>query len=321
MQRFIIQRFIHALTILFGVSILVFTLVEIAPGDAVDGLIKPEQQVTPEYKEQLRRQLGLDDPAPIRYVRWLGRAVTGDFGYSLSSRKPISEMIGTRIAPTLEVVGLALVISVVLGVATGVIAAVKQYSIIDYLVTLFAFTWLSIPGFFLGLLMIYVFAVRLNWFPAFGSSTADADNVLIDRLHHLILPAVTLGLELTAALTRYTRSSLLEVLKSDYMRTGRAKGLSESSVIVSHGLRNALIPIITVIAFRLPYMISGAVIIETVFQWPGLGLLAKNAAMQKDYPLVMALALAVTLVVVISSFVADIAYSPVDPRIRFGSGR
>ncbi|MEA2523334.1 MAG: peptide/nickel transport system permease protein [Thermomicrobiales bacterium] len=318
MRKYLIQRFIHSVTILFGISVLVFVLVELAPGDVVDAMISPEDFVTPEVKAQLRTELGLDEPAPVRYVRWLGRTVQGDFGYSLASRKPISEMILARMPTTLELVGFALVLSVVLGVGTGVIAAVKQYSWADYLATFSAFAWLSIPEFFLGMLMIYLFAVRLNWFPAFGTSTAGAENHLLDRLDHLILPGITLGLGLTAALTRYTRSSLLEVLKSDYMTTARAKGLQERSVIVRHGLRNALIPIITVVAFRMPYLISGAVIIETVFQWPGLGFLTLNAATQKDYPLIMALALAVSVIVIVSSFVADVAYSFIDPRIRYG---
>ncbi|MEA2584278.1 MAG: peptide/nickel transport system permease protein [Thermomicrobiales bacterium] len=318
MRKYLIQRFIHSVTILFGISVLVFVLVELAPGDVVDAMISPEDFVTPEVKAQLRTELGLDEPAPVRYVRWLGRTVQGDFGYSLASRKPISEMILARMPTTLELVGFALVLSVVLGVGTGVIAAVKQYSWADYLATFSAFAWLSIPEFFLGMLMIYLFAVRLNWFPAFGTSTAGAENHLLDRLDHLILPGITLGLGLTAALTRYTRSSLIEVLNSDYMTTARAKGLQERSVIVRHGLRNALIPIITVVAFRMPYLISGAVIIETVFQWPGLGFLTLNAATQKDYPLIMALALAVSVIVIASSFVADVAYSFIDPRIRYG---
>ncbi|MGH2558247.1 MAG: ABC transporter permease [Thermomicrobiales bacterium] len=316
MRTYLLHRLTHALTILLGISVLVFVMVEVAPGDAVDAMIPPESFVDDDVKERMRDRLGLDEPAPIRYARWLGRAVSGDFGYSLTSRKPIGDIILTRLPTTLQLVGFALVVSVVVGVTTGIVSAVKQYSWIDYLTTLFAFTWISIPGFFLGLLMIYVFAVRLQWFPAFGATSADAQHPVLDRLHHLVLPGLTLGLELTAALTRYTRSSLLEVLHADYMRTARAKGLRDRVVIVRHGLSNALIPIITVIAFRLPYLISGAVIIETVFQWPGLGFLALTAANQKDYPLVMALALAVTLVVVVSSFVADVAYSLVDPRIR-----
>ena len=318
MRTYLIQRFIHSVTILFGISVLVFVLVELAPGDVVDSMISPEDFVTPEVKAQMRKELGLDEPAPIRYVQWLGRMVQGDFGYSLAARKPINDMILARMPTTLELVGFALFISLVLGVGTGVIAAVKQYSWADYLATFSAFAWLSIPEFFLGMLMIYFFAVRLDWFPAFGTSTAGAEHHVLDRLDHLVLPGITLGLGLTAALTRYTRSSLLEVLNSDYMTTARAKGLRERSVIVRHGLRNALIPIVTVVAFRMPYLISGAVIIETVFQWPGLGFLTLNAATQKDYPLIMALALAVSVVVIVSSFLADIAYSLVDPRIRYG---
>jgi peptide/nickel transport system permease protein len=230
----------------------------------------------------------------------------------------VTEIIMARLPATLQLVGMAMVFSIIVGVSTGIVSALRQYSFVDYVATFFSFFWLSIPGFFLGLLMIYLFAVRLNWFPVFGASSPGAAYPVLDRLHHLILPASVLGLELAAALTRYTRASLIEVMRADYMRTARAKGLREHSVIVRHGLKNALIPVITVVAFRMPYLISGAIVIETVFQWPGLGLLTLNAANQKDYPLVLALALAVTIVVVVSSFVADVAYSIVDPRIRLG---
>jgi len=315
---YLVHRLFHAITILLGISVLVFIFVELAPGDAIDALMPPESLSTPEAKEAMRERLGLNDPAPLRYTQWLQRAVTGDLGYSLTSRRPVTDIIMARLPETLQLVGVAMIFSVIVGVSTGIISAIKQYSWIDYLATFFSFFWLSIPGFFLGLLMIYIFAVKLNWFPVFGASTAGTENPILDRMHHLILPASVLGLELAAALTRYTRASLLEVLRSDYMRTARAKGLHERAVIVRHGLKNALIPIITVIAFRMPYLISGAIVIETVFQWPGLGLLTLNAANQKDYPLVMALAMAVTIVVVVSSFIADVAYSIVDPRIRIG---
>jgi peptide/nickel transport system permease protein len=315
---YLLQRLFHALTILIGTSLLIFIFVELAPGDAVDAMLPPEAMANANAKERMREQLGLNDPAPIRYVQWLGRTVTGDLGYSLTSKKPVTDIIFARLPTSLQLVGAGLVISIVIGITTGIVAAIKQYSWIDYITTFFSFFWLSVPGFFLGLLVIYIFAVRLNWFPAFGATSAGAEHPVLDRLHHLILPGFALGLDLAAALTRYTRASLLEVMHQDYMRTARAKGLKEWSVIVRHGLKNALIPIITVIAFRLPYLISGAVIIETVFQWPGIGLLLLNAATQKDYPLVLALGLIVTLVVVISSFVADVAYSIVDPRIRIG---
>jgi peptide/nickel transport system permease protein len=315
---YLLQRLFHALTILVGVSLLIFIFVELAPGDAVDAMLPPESFTSEAAKERMRENLGLNDPAPLRFIQWLGRTATGDLGYSLTSQEPITEIVSARLPSTLLLVGFALVVSIVIGVITGIVSAIKQYSWIDYITTFFSFFWLSIPGFFLGLLMIYFFAVRLNWFPAFGATSPDAEYPFFDRLQHLILPGVTLGLELAAALTRYTRASLLEVMHADYIRTARAKGLREWAVIVRHGLKNALIPIITVVAFRLPYLISGAVIIETVFQWPGLGFLLLNSARQKDYPLVMALGLAVTFVVVVSSFLADVAYSVADPRIRIG---
>lgn len=316
MTGYLLQRLFHGITVLLGVSVLVFLAVELAPGDAVDALLPPESFASPEARERMREDFGLNDPAPLRYAQWLGRTVTGDLGYSLTSQQPITEIVMRRLPTTLQLVGFALAISIVVGVTCGVIAAIRQYSWIDYVMTFFSFFWISIPAFFMGLALIYLFAVRLGWFPVFGASSAGADSPVLDRLHHLILPGLTLGLELAAALTRCTRASLLEVLHTDYLRTARAKGLGERSVIVRHALKNALIPIITVIAFRLPYLIGGAVIIETVFQWPGLGLLMLNAATQKDYPLVMGLGLIVTLVVVVSSFLADVAYTLVDPRIR-----
>jgi peptide/nickel transport system permease protein len=310
------QRFMHGITVLLGVSILVFIAVELAPGDVVDSLMPPESFATPEAKAQMREKLGLDDPAPLRYLHWLGRTVTGDLGYSLTSHRPIGEQVMRRLPATLQLVGFALVVSIVIGVTTGVISAMRQYSWVDYLTTFFAFFWISVPGFFMGLIMIYLLAVKAGWFPVFGATSAGAEYPALDRLHHMVLPGLTLGLELAAALTRYTRASLLEVLHADYLRTARAKGLPERAVIVRHGLKNALIPVITIVAFRLPYLIGGAVVIETVFQWPGLGLLTLDAATNKDYPLVMGVALMVTLVVVVSSFLADVAYSIADPRIR-----
>lgn len=316
MTQYLVQRLVHGLTVLLGVTVLVFVAVELAPGDAVDAMMPPESFTSEEAKARMREDLGLNDPAPLRYAQWLGRAVRGDLGYSLTSQDPIGEVIMRRLPATLQLVGVALAISVVVGIGLGIVAAIRQYSWVDYLTTLFAFFWLSVPGFFMGLAVIYLLAVRLGWFPVFGASDAGDAHPVLDRLHHLVLPGTVLGLELAAALTRYTRASLLEVLNADYLRTARAKGLQERFVILRHALKNALIPVITVIATRMPALIGGAVVIETVFQWPGLGLLTLNAAHQKDYPLVMGLAMIVTIVVVVSSFVADVAYSLIDPRIR-----
>lgn len=320
MSKYLLRRAMHLIPILLGISAVVFVLVELAPGDPVDALIPPGTiGVSEDVRERVREEYGLNEPAPLRYIHWLRRAVVGDFGYSISSNQPITDIVVGRLPATLQLVGFALVMSIALGIITGVTSAVKQYSWIDYLVTLFSFAWLSVPMFFLGLMVIYIFAVKLNWFPAFGITSPGQSgfDAVIDRLHHLILPGITLGLELTAALTRYVRSSLLDVLAKDYMRTARAKGLAERLVVVRHGLRNALIPMITVIALRLPILFGGAVVVETVFQWPGLGTLALSAANQRDYPLVMALALFMSTVVVLSNFLADVAYAIVDPRIRY----
>lgn len=316
MTTYLLHRLLHGITVLIGVSLLVFIAVELAPGDVVDAMLPPESFSSEAAKEQMRERYGLNDPAPLRYVQWLGRTATGDLGYSLTSSQPVIDDILRRLPATLQLVGFAMAISIVIGVSSGIIAAIRQYSATDYLVTFFSFVWLSIPGFFLGLLLIYVFAVQLKWFPVFGATSPSAQYPVLDRLHHLILPGLTLGLELAAALTRYTRASMLDVLHADYLRTARAKGLQERAVVTRHALKNALIPVITVIAVRLPYLIGGAVIIETVFQWPGLGTLMLNAATQKDYPMVMGLALIITGVVVASSLLADLAYSLVDPRIR-----
>ncbi len=316
MGQFLLQRLLHGLTVVLGVSLLIFIAVELSPGDAVDAMMPPESLTTDEARERIREQLGLNDPAPLRYIQWLGRVLQADLGYSLTSRQPVADAVLAKLPSTLQLVGFALAASVVIGVGSGIIAAVKQYSWIDYLTTLMSFFWLSIPGFFLGLGMIYIFAVRLGWFPSFGASTAGAQYPMLDRLHHLALPGLTLALELAATLTRYTRASLLDVLHMDYLRTARAKGLSEPRVLSAHALRNALIPITTVVAVRIPYLVGGAVIIETVFQWPGLGTLMLNASLQKDYPVVMGLALIITILVVLSNFIADVTYSLIDPRVR-----
>lgn len=317
MRTYFLRRISLAIPIVLGISIVVFTLLSLSPGDALQAMIPLEVQVSEADMEALRAQLGLDKPAPLRYVAWLGQVLRGNLGYSFTTRQPILPMILGRLPATLQLMFFSLLLSTVLGIVTGVIAAVKQYSAYDYGLTVFSFFWLSVPGFFLALLMIYIFAVRLDLFPAFGYSSAGAANVWLDRIHHLILPGFTLGLELTAALTRYVRSSLLEVLKNDYVRTARAKGLRERLVVLRHAFPNAVIPVITVIGLRLPALFGGSIVIETVFQWPGMGSMVILAANGRDYPVVMAVSLFSTTLVVASSVLTDLAYAWVDPRIRY----
>jgi peptide/nickel transport system permease protein len=213
--------------------------------------------------------------------------------------------------------GVSLLFSIVLGVTLGIVSALKQYSVLDYLLTVLGFIGLSIPVFFLGMILIYVFSLRLDWLPTSGMGTAGEEYSLVDNLRHLILPALSLGILRTAIFMRYTRTSVLDVLGSDYLRTARAKGLKENSVIIGHALRNALIPIITIVGLTLPVLFGGAVIIETIFQWPGIGLLYITAVNQRDHPMIMGLALISSIVVLASNLLTDLTYAAADPRIRY----
>lgn len=316
MFAYVFRRLLHTIVVILGVSLLTFTAVELAPGDVIDSLAPPESFTTEEAKEKLREELGLNDAAPVRFVKWLGRAIQGDLGYSLTSRQPVTDVIGGRLPATLLLMGFALVFSTILGVSLGVFAARHQNTWLDVVSTMFSFLWLSIPSFFLGLGLIYLLSVKSGILPSSGMSSHNATNIAWDRASHLILPGITLGMDLTAALIRFVRSSMIEVMKEDYLRTARAKGLNERQTLFGHAFRNAMIPIVTVIAFRIPVLIGGAVIIETIFQWPGLGTLTLTAAKAKDYPIIMGIGLTLTLVAVLSNLIADIAYGLIDPRIR-----
>lgn len=317
MRTFVMRRVLLTIPIVLGISLIVFTLVNLAPGDVLSAMIPLDQSVSESELEAMRKQLGLDQPAPIRYLKWLGQVAQGNLGYSYATHRPILPLILARLPATLQLMAFALVFSTILGVATGVLAAVKQYSFFDYLLTILSFFWISVPGFFLALLMIYVFAVKVDIFPAFGYSSVDSASPFWDKVHHLLLPGITLGLELTAALTRYARASLLEVLHNDYVHTARAKGLAYKWIVLKHALPNAIIPVITVIGLRLPALFGGAIVIERVFQWPGMGSMVIAAANGRDYPVVMAVSLFTTTLVVVSSLLTDLAYAWVDPRIRY----
>jgi peptide/nickel transport system permease protein len=264
----------------------------------------------------MRAALGLDRPIPVRYVLWLGQAVQGNFGYSYATGQPVLTRIGVRIGPTLELMGVALSISTVVGVLFGVFAALRMYSFWDYFLSVVSLFGLSVPAFFFALVALYIFAARLKVLPAFGMATGTGPMALGDHLYHLILPATVLSLELMASLTRYARSAMLEVLKSDFVTTARAKGLSESVVIWRHAFRAAVLPLITIVSLRMPLLVGGAIIIETMFQWPGIGLLSIQAIQQRDYPVLMGLTFMVSALVLASNLVADVLYALADPRIR-----
>jgi len=316
MTSYIVRRVLACIPVLLGVTVLLFILVDLMPGDAVTAMMTPEAPTSKAQLREMRERLGLDQPWLVRYGRWLWQLLHGNLGYSYVTLQPVTTLISARLGATLELMGIAVIISIVLGVFLGTISAVYQYSVLDHVLTVFAFVGRSLPDFFLGLLLIYVFALRLQWLPVSGMRTPGAAS-LLDQLQHLILPMCTLAYLRLAVFVRYTRSSFLEVLNSDYLVFGRAKGLRESTLIFKHAMRNALIPIITVIGLNIPVVFAGAVVTEAVFAWPGLGRLYVTAVSQRDYPLVMALSLMTAIAVLVSNLLVDLSYTFIDPRVRY----
>ena len=320
MIRYIIRRLLISIPVLFGITVIIFVLANLMPGDAVTAMVTDEAPISGQALEARRAQLGLDQPMPVRYVIWVQQLLRGNLGYSFVTSVSIGATIAKRVPATLELMGVSLLFSNHIGVNLGIVSAIKQYSLLDYVLTILGFAGLSVPVFFLGMLLIYIFALRLGWFPTSGMRTAGEPFSLQDNLRHLVLPALSLGVLRTAVFLRYTRASMLDVLQSDYITTARGKGLTENLVIIRHAMRNALIPIITIVGLNLPVLFAGAVIIETVFQWPGMGLLYITAVRQRDYPMIMGLGLIFAIVVLMSNLLTDITYAFADPRIRYEDG-
>lgn len=317
MLTYILRRLLVSIPILLGITLIVFFIASKMPGDAVLAMISSETPLAEDLIKLRRGQLGLDLPLYEQYGRWLGQLLQGHLGFSFQSGEPVQAVIAARLPATLQLMGVALLIAIVLGVFLGVVSALKQYSWLDYSLTFVGFAGISIPDFFLGMVLVYVFALELQLLPTSGISTAGESYSLVDNLRHLILPALALGLVRTAAFMRYTRASVLEVMNNDYVRTARAKGLREWRVITRHVLRNALIPVVTVIGLSLPVLFGGAVIIEMIFQWAGIGLMFINAVTARDSPVIMGYVLLSAVIVLASNLLTDIAYSGLDPRIRY----
>ncbi|HEY4551658.1 MAG TPA: ABC transporter permease [Bacillaceae bacterium] len=316
MISYIIRRTLMAIPLLLGITIISFAIIKAAPGDPTALLMDPSMK--PEDKIAFKEKYGLNDPIPVQYVKWLGNMAQGDFGTSLIRRGvPVSEMIMNRLPNTILLMVVSTILAILIAVPFGIISAMRPYSKIDYTVSVTSFLGVATPNFWLGLMMIIFFGVKLGWFPTGGVSTLNADFSIWDRLHHLIMPAFVLAAADMAALTRYTRSSMLEVLKQDYIRTAKSKGFKERTVVLKHGLRNGLIPIITIFGLMLPSFISGAAITENVFSWPGIGRLFIESAFTRDYPVIMALTVISAIFVVIGNLLADILYAIFDPRIEY----
>lgn len=313
MGRYIIRRLLQAVVLLWIVSVVTFVLIYSAPGGP-SMLANPD--LTTEELATMTENLGLNDPLPVQYFRWLSRVVRGDLGTSYNNFEPVGELILDRLPNTLLLTGVGLLVSIVIAIPLGILSAVRRNSIIDRGVTAFSFLGISVPVFWLGIMLIILFSVRWDVFPAGGMYSIGEDFSIVDRARYLFLPMLVVVTANLAGLVRYTRSGMITVLSEDYIRTARAKGLANRRVIVGHALRNALVPVITVIGVSLPNAVSGAAITETVFSWPGMGLLAVNAAKTRDYPVVLGTTLAVALVVIFSSLLTDLVYARIDPRIR-----
>jgi peptide/nickel transport system permease protein len=319
MTKYIIQRIIVSIPIFFGITMIVFALYALAPGDPLAMLLgeRAMLEMTAEELEAARDSLGLNDPWLGRYLTWLSRAIQGDLGYPLTGGYTVMELLQQRVGPTLLLMATAFAVSLLAGVPMGIVMALKQYSWIDYLVTVLAFAQLSIPSFFLALGAMYVFSLKLDIFPTSGLQTIGEPFSLWDRIHHLIMPSFILAAYFAGVWARYTRSSMLETMHLEFVTTARAKGLRERVVVIRHALRNALLPMITVASLSLGQLLGGSIIIETIFQWPGLGMLGWQATLNREYPILMGIILIASTMVLASNLLADILYAVVDPRIRY----
>ena len=306
------------LPLLLGITVINYGVYALAPGDPVSALISPEEfrNLTRADLDARREALGLNQPVVVRYAIWLREALRGNLGNSILFRQPVVELIGAGLKNTIGLVGLALLFSTVGGIVLGIISALRPYSLVDYVLTGFAFSGTAMPGFFLGLLLIYLVALKWHLLPTGGISSPGV-STWGDYWEHLILPVSALTYETLAGLMRYTRSSMLEVLHQEYVTTARAKGLREAAVLMRHALRNALLPVITIVGLRIPALVGGSILIETIFNYPGIGLTMIQATRGLDYPLLMGGVLVTAVVVLISNLVADLAYALADPRIRY----
>jgi peptide/nickel transport system permease protein len=312
--RLILRRLAATIPVLFLVTLVVFMLIHLVPGDPVDAMLGESQDAA--ARVALRAELGLDQPLYIQYVTWFGRLLQGDLGHSVRTHKPVLEDVGQRIRPTVELAAFAMVLSLAIAIPVGILSATKRNTPLDNLGTTFSLFGICMPNFLIALLLIFVFGVRLRWLPI--SSFVDPLEDPINGIRSLTLPAITLGLALSAVVTRTLRSSLLETLNEDYVRTARAKGLSESAVIRWHALKNALIPVVTVLGLQFGALFGGAVITEYIFALPGVGRLVVDSVFNRDYPLVQGVVLLIALGFIASNLVVDIAYGWLDPRIRYG---
>jgi peptide/nickel transport system permease protein len=314
MAPFLFGRALQSLLLLWLVSMIGFAVLHLTPGGPLSQFALVPGMTQARLAE-IAHEMGLDRSLPVQYWEWASRLLTGDWGRSYRDQSPVLDVIGSHLFATLELMATAILIAVLLGVWIGVMGAVRRYSVADMLATVGAMVALSIPTFWFGLVVIYVFSVRLQWLPA-GNMYTVGDGSLLDFLHHLIAPALVLALVEVAVWSRYMRASMIDVINQDYIRTARAKGLPEKRVLIRHALRNALLPMITLAGLELPTLLGGALVTETVFTWPGMGRLFLDSLGYRDYPVVMGILMVSALLVLLGNLLADILCAVADPRIR-----
>jgi peptide/nickel transport system permease protein len=322
MTSFILNRFIQSIITLFLISICVFLLIHATPGDPIIGAIR-QPRITPERIEQLREQYGLNDPLPVRYVKWFGNLLKGDLGYSFFSRRPVMTEISDRFINTVYLMFSSFLLSLLVAIPIGIFSAVKQYSFFDILATFSTLFGQAIPEFLSGIILISIFYGLLSnpWtgdplLPAGGMYSLNQDFSIVDRLTHLILPVTTLALAWVSWYSRFLRASMLDILHKPYIVAARARGVKERIIALKHAFRNAVLPLVTLIALDLPYLFGGTLYVEIVFSWPGIGRLFYDAATKRDYPVLIAITMILAFLTVLCNFIADVAYSKLDPRIR-----
>lgn len=313
MGKYILKRILIAIPVLIGITLIDYAIMCLA-GSPLEMLKGP--RISDAALQAKEIAAGLDKPLIVQYFVWLWQLLQGNLGYSMKSYEPVSAMIGSHIGPTLLLMGASLALSLLIAVPAGIYSAVKQYSKGDYVVVTASFIGSSIPSFFLALILIYIFTVKLGILPSGGMNTLGMDGSVADTIRHMVLPVTVLAVSLAGSNIRYIRSSFLEILQQDYLRTARAKGIGYKRVIWKHAMRNALLPIVTVIGMQIPMLFGGAVIIEQVFSWPGLGLMTMTAIMGRDYPVIMGVCLLSAVVVLVSNLITDILYALVDPTIQ-----
>ncbi|MEH7302475.1 ABC transporter permease [Neobacillus drentensis] len=319
MKKYLIKRLLQSIPILIGISIMTFAIMQLAPGNPMQTMIDPK--ISAEEIERAQENLGLNDSLPVQYFNWITQILQGNLGYTIKTGQPVGQLILERLPATLLLTGTAFIIAFVLGVPLGVYSATKRNKLPDYVLTVMSFIGISIPSFFFGLGMIFIFALKLGWLPTSGMVTIGADYtgfaLFMDYFKHVIMPALVLALPTVAVVMRFTRSSMLEVLNQEFIRTADSKGLSKSKVYLKHALRNALIPVITIFGLSIPFLFGGAYITEHIFNWPGMGSLGIQSIVAREYPVIMDLNLFTSILVMAGNLLADVMYAWADPRIRY----